>query len=422
MERRTFIKTGALAGAGLMTSGIVFGKTHEPAKRPASDMQPEESLNDSIYCQHDRLLDDAWNAKSAGDKVLEKMVQVTAPPIKGTHDARLLIVGGKAYIVYYANDYKPGENHAWGNILYLEMSVLDLLTMKVERRIPIVKGEQSFDNYTLESGAIYTAPVLQKDEHTIRVFFSNEDPGKRQSQVWYLDFDLQSQMFSKRIYKAKIKTREGIFDMQPQYMYQDLLLGGFQPMEFVPDHAINAFDPRYHEGRIYVPLMIWPHVSGFSVLNDTMDTFELLGFINERGLTEMGASFMPDRKWLAIVRADKEPRKYSFWESPDGREWTKRQGGYFEPKGQASKPTLDCFNGIYYLGWQAEEKIDNAFRSVFNIDISKDGVNWERKYRFETKDSFQYPFFYPYDGRIWFVVTQGQQERKQERIMFGCLE
>lgn len=33
MERRTFIKTGALAGAGLMTSGIVFGKSQEPVKK-----------------------------------------------------------------------------------------------------------------------------------------------------------------------------------------------------------------------------------------------------------------------------------------------------------------------------------------------------------------------------------------------------
>ncbi len=57
-------------------------------------------------------------------------------------------------------------------------------------------------------------------------------------------------------------------------------------------------------------------------------------------------------------------------------------------------------------------------RSVFNIDVSKDGVHWQRKYRFETAETFQYPTFREYRGKIYLTVTQGQKER----IMFGLLE
>jgi hypothetical protein len=60
---------------------------------------------------------------------------------------------------------------------------------------------------------------------------------------------------------------------------------------------------------------------------------------------------------------------------------------------------------------------------VFNLDVSRDGVHWERKYRFETDRSFQYPTFREHDGAIYLTVTQGDPGvGGKARIMFGRLE
>ncbi|MBU4460424.1 MAG: exo-alpha-sialidase, partial [Verrucomicrobia bacterium] len=91
--------------------------------------------------------------------------------------------------------------------------------------------------------------------------------------------------------------------------------------------------------------------------------------------------------------------------------------------GTSSKPTFDRFDGLYYLGWQEATKIGGVGRSVFNIDVSRDGSTWERKYRFETEKSFQYPTFRKYDGAVYLTVTQGDSSpSRKERIMFGRLE
>ena len=59
---------------------------------------------------------------------------------------------------------------------------------------------------------------------------------------------------------------------------------------------------------------------------------------------------------------------------------------------------------------------------MFNVDISRDGKTWERKYRFETPDSFQYPTFHEHEGVIWLTVTQSDHKGSTDRIMFGRLE
>jgi hypothetical protein len=61
-------------------------------------------------------------------------------------------------------------------------------------------------------------------------------------------------------------------------------------------------------------------------------------------------------------------------------------------------------------------------RSVFNVDVSRDGVSWERKCRFETPHSFQYPTFHEHEGVIWLTVTQSDHLGSSDRIMFGKLE
>ena len=91
--------------------------------------------------------------------------------------------------------------------------------------------------------------------------------------------------------------------------------------------------------------------------------------------------------------------------------------------GANSKPTFDRFNDVYYLGWQDKTRVDNVHRSVFNVDVSHDGKSWQRKYRFETTKSFQYPTFHEHNGSIWLAVTQGDSDpSRKERIMFGKLE
>jgi hypothetical protein len=94
----------------------------------------------------------------------------------------------------------------------------------------------------------------------------------------------------------------------------------------------------------------------------------------------------------------------------------------FVPRGLNSKPTFDKFGGVYYLGWQENTRFRDCNRSVFNVDISRDGRTWERKYRFESPHSFQYPTFHEHDGTIWLTVTQSDHGGSSDRIMFGKLE
>ena len=85
------------------------------------------------------------------------------------------------------------------------------------------------------------------------------------------------------------------------------------------------------------------------------------------------------------------------------------------------QPTGGRFGGIYYLGWQERAPVGGPGRGAFNIDVSRDGRNWERKYRIETDRTFRNPSFAENHGAIWLSVTQGDEGRR-ERIMFGRLE
>ena len=59
---------------------------------------------------------------------------------------------------------------------------------------------------------------------------------------------------------------------------------------------------------------------------------------------------------------------------------------------------------------------------MFNLDVSRDGLRWERLFRFVSPYSFQYPVFREYDGWIYFSVTQGSRSPQlKERVMFGRL-
>lgn len=141
-----------------------------------------------------------------------------------------------------------------------------------------------------------------------------------------------------------------------------------------------------------------------------MDTFEVLGQFNQPGalkLTEAAVNRLPDGSWMAICRQEAGNRNYTFSASQDGRNWSVNEYRPFVENGTNSKPAFEKFFGIYYLGWQEATRVDGVSRSVFNIDVSVDGVHWERKYRFETAKSFQYPVFREYRGTVYLTVTQG---------------
>ncbi|MDD4872706.1 MAG: sialidase family protein [Kiritimatiellae bacterium] len=374
---------------------------------------------------HLKLLPADWNPKAAADQVLSRLVKVTAPQVKGAHDAEMVMVKNRAYIVAEVNDERAGERAEW-SFIYAAMSIVNLQTLAVEKIIPFARGGQVFSNEILPPGTCFGQRILQKDARTVRCYFASEKPDKRQSQTWFIDFDIERMTFENSIHKAKLKTAAGIFDMQPKYFYEDAVKQGFKRP--ARDFGLYPFDSfKYFDNRLYVGLNNFPiGQNALANVNDAFDTFEIIGHFNEPAelkLTESAVNRLPDGTWMAICRQEGGNGNYLFTTSKDGRSWTRGEHRDFVPNGTNSKPTFDKFRNIYYLGWQEATKINGVSRSVFNIDISFDGMNWERKYRFETDKSFQYPAFREYHGTVWLCVTQGDSSaERKERIMFGRLE
>lgn len=367
----------------------------------------------------------ARDAKQAGDEELARLVKVTGPEVKGAHDAALVMAGDLAYIVAEVNEVRPGENPEWPEI-YVALSIVNSKTMKVEQVLPVVRGGQVFDNTTLPAGACFVPRLLLLNPKTLRLYFASEEPKRRQAQTWYLDFDLETRRFENTLHKVKLKTAAGTFDMQPQFFHADAVAHGFTRPAV--DYGLYLFDAfKEIDGRLYVGLNNYPGgQNALGVANAGRDTFEVLGHYDEpfdRKYTESAFNRLPDGTWMAVCRREDGDHNYGFSTSSDGRRWSPLEPRPFVPNGAASKPTFDRFGGLYYLGWQEATKVGGVNRSVFNLDVSKDGVMWERRYRFETEKSFQYPVFVEHNGSIWLAVTQGDADAtRKERIMFGKLE
>lgn len=375
------------------------------------------------------ILPVSWDPKLEADKILKKLVNISAPYVKGAHDGEFVFNGDYAYIVSLANNARPGENPFWLD-LYSTLSIVNINTMETEKIIDFAKGGQTFANTVLPEGTCTVPRIIRKDEDTIRCFFVSENPGKRQSQMWYRDFSISKQQFSDNIYRAKIQTDEGIFDFQPQYFFRDARIEqeGKKPLDFglfLVD-SFKAFD-----GKTYVVVNnFFAQLNALAILHDDYETFEILGHFDKpywRNLSESAVNKLPDGRWCAICRSETAGGNYCFTTSEDGRTWAEAEERPFIQGGDQSKPTFDRFNGIYYLGWQERTRLNNVCRSIFNIEVSKDCVNWERKYHFESEHSFQYPTFHEYNGSIWLTVTQGDTDSTphamyKQRIMFGKLE
>ena len=372
------------------------------------------------------IIKDGWDAKQAGDKVMAGMIKVSAAQVKGAHDADLALVGDRAYVVEHDNDIKPG--HGAGNAQYCVLTIVNLKSMQVERTIPMAKSAEAFANETLPTGACFVPRIIRLDVRTLRCFFACEDQsGRRQSQTWYRDFDLRTQTFSPNIHRVRLKTSEGIFDLQPNHFHADAAKHGFkQPAKAFGLYLLDSF--KQIDGRTILAINNFPGAqNALATLNEACDTIEIIGHYNEPAearLTESSVNRLPDGTWLAICRSESGNRNYRFVTSKDGKTWSPGEERPFVSKGSNSKPTFDKFNGVYYLGWQEASRIVDGHgvgRYIFNLEVSRDGVTWERKYRFESAVSFQYPTFRQHDGSIWFAVTQGKGG-STDRIMFGKLE
>jgi len=377
------------------------------------------------YGAAEPLIPADWDARRAGDEVLRRLIRVTAPEVKGAHDASLVIIDDRAYIVAEVSELRADESPGWPEI-YVTLSIVRLDSLQLERTIPIARGEQVFDNETLPHGACFVPRIVRKDARTLRCYFASQEPGKREAQTWMIDFDSATQTFASRIERAKLKWSAGTFDLQPRAFHDAAKAAGFKKGR--TDYGLYLIDAfKNIDGRLYAGINNFAAgQNALTVVNKQLDTFEIVGHINKPEslkMTENAVQKLPDGTWMAICRQETGDKNYVFTNSRDGRDWTPAETREFVPNGTNSKPTLDRFGDVYYLGWQENTKVDDAHRSVFNLDVSRDGRTWQRKYRFAAKHSFQYPTFVEHAGAIWFCVTQGDSSRsRKERIMFGKLE
>jgi hypothetical protein len=249
------------------------------------------------------LISWGWDPKEAAHKVMDRLIKVTGPEVKGAHDAHFVIVDNKAYITYMANDIQPGESPQWP-FVYNAMSIIDINNLKVEKILPMATGGQIFKNEILPEGACFVPRILKKDPKTLRCFFASENPGKRQSQIWYVDFDLRRGKFKNNIFKARLQTGEDILNMQPNLLYQKAVEKGYNGSE--TDYGMYPFDIKTINNKLYVGISHYPvGPSILTTLNRKMNTFNIESYLfipNYLKLNETAFNCLPDGTWLAIVR------------------------------------------------------------------------------------------------------------------------
>lgn len=187
---------------------IVFGKLEVAASRS------ENSDN--------KILPDNWDSVIEADKVLQNLVRISHETVIGAHDVDMLLLKGKAYLVYEANDVRPSESPAWSEV-YSALSIVNLKTNQADKFIKIAVSEQQFKNTRLPFGAVFVPRITYKDEKELRIYFTSEDPGKRPSQMWYIDYHIKSGKLANEIHKVKLKTFHGVFDMNTTNFYQSAL-------------------------------------------------------------------------------------------------------------------------------------------------------------------------------------------------------
>lgn len=352
-----------------------------------------------------------YSPESAGDAVMAAMTIVTADEVKGAHDAQFVVTGGKAYVVYEANDVREGEWVGW-DFVYCAMSVVDVSTGNVEKIVRFAESKHTFKNETLQAGAAFVPRIVKKDASTLRVFFTSEAPGARQSLMYYIDYDIASGEFSDCVYRMKLETPDGKVDFTPKAYYDLAIAAGIECIE--ADNSAFLFDLTETDGKTYVALNNYiGKQNALGILSDTLDSVRVIGHFgignSEIQLSESEIIRRNDGVWMAIIRNDLAPKNYLFSYSEDGVNWSVPRTESFVTDGTNSKPTLNNFNGTYFMGW------NQGSRVTFNFDYSVDAEQWTRLYKFQSKTSFQYPQFYLYENEIYFTVSD------RAKIRFGKL-
>lgn len=362
-----------------------------------------------------RLFSNNYDPVCAADQVLCSMVKVNARQVRGIHDAHMAILDGKAYIVYEANDRQPGENHRW-EYIYCALSVVDIPTGRLERIFPFARSEQAYSNHTLPRGSCFVPRILVKDPATLRVFFASIPTNYSQQTLWYLDYHTDTQQFENEIFPLYMEADGERTLMQPRHFYRQACRHGFHGRE--DPAGLYLFEMgKKTDGRYYVAVNNFlTRQNALGVFNEQLDTVQILGNILEpqdAGMSESGITRLPDGSWLAILRSDLGDLNYYFAKSPDGMHWEAAQKSAITPKGSNSKPLLEKIGGLYFLGWQQQPD-----RTVFHIDLSDNGLDWERAFTFRIPmGSFQYPALYSWNGAVYICATQGDKSS----IWFGKL-
>ncbi len=363
----------------------------------------------------------AIGAAERANAVLDRLIRVTDKRVRGAHDAQMVIVYGKAYIVYEANDVQPGEG-AWP-FIYSAMSVVDIRENCVTDIETIALPGQSFANVQLKEGRCFVPRILQKDKQTLRCFFCSIDESRRESESWYRDYDTNSRSFSDQIYPLWLETDDGKVMLTPTPFHAGAQKQGFR--KAVTQDGPYLFDvDKPIDGKRYVSVNIYSgKLNSLAVFNDDLDTVRILSYIFEpqsEALSEAAVEKAPDGSWVAVLRNDGNNKNYRFAFSCDGKNWTTAEEQPIIQNGSNSKPLLYHFRDVYCLGWQ--EKPD---RSRFNIDVSRDFVHWNRMFSFDSMDfSLQYPSLSVWNDTVYICATHcfpGSTGDRRDSIYFGPL-
>ena len=252
------------------------------------------------------LLPAGWDAKAAGDKVMAGLIKATGPDVKGAHDSHLAIVGDRAYVIAEVNDRQAGEAANWP-FIYVTLSIVDLRNERLLDVMTVARSEQAFANETLPVGACFVPRVKQVGPRTLRCWFASEQPGKRQSQTYYRDFDLTTLTFERDIHRMKLTTSAGTFDLQPKPFHDDAAKHGFKRKPV--DAGLYLFDNfKEFDGRSYLAINNYLGAQqALCTLNEAADTLTIVGHFNgpgEPALTEPAVNRLPDGTWLAISRKE----------------------------------------------------------------------------------------------------------------------
>lgn len=360
--------------------------------------------------------------RADGDRVLAGLRRVTAPEVRGAHDADLLLADGVAWIACEANDQRLGERPDWPDV-YVTVAAVRLADGRVLHRTRVAAGGED----GLPPGACFVPRLARLPDGALRCFFANEEPGRRQSQTWFRDLDPRDGRVLGPARPAILATRDGDGPMTPLRLHEHGLAAG--RMRGSSDFGLYLVDGiKRIAGRDLT--MLNSFAAGQLALAEVdvaAGRFAVIANVPDAGLRldEAAVERMPDGSWLLVARNEDGDGNYRFARSPDGRTWPVPEPWPLVPDGIPSRPTLDRFGDVWCLGWNSAERVDGANRSTFHLDISRDGRLWHRRFTCASRDSFQYPVFRS-DGRdIWLAVTQGpisdDGHSGKERIMFGRL-